>query len=160
MIRIRFQFFMGVLKCTHVSINYWNFIKLQQECELVWLLRQEQLDLKQNCMNADLELIRYCILLEQSLDLCTAQEQFTLKKRQLDGLNMLLFEFNLGIQYCNCWFHCRVYLMFILFQIFNFGILKLHFPDYVLDLFQDILKAFTGEKSQEIELIRKEQNQL
>lgn len=151
---------MGILKCTNVSLHYWNVVKLQEEAELIWKLRQEKLDLRQDITNADVELVRICAMLKASIQLCSNLEQYTLRKRQLDQLHILLYEFNLNIKYCCCYPYCRKYLMLILLQIFHFGTLDCQIPEYVLDLFQMVLKVFTGAQSEEIELIRKEQTKL
>lgn len=151
---------MGVLKCTFVTMHYWNFLKLQEEAEHIWKLRQEKLEYGQDTLSDDIELHRLCGLLEESANLCTHLERYTLRKRQLSQLNVLLYLFNEDIQYCACFANVRRYLMGILLEVFHFGVLQCQFPDYVLDLFQDVLQAYTGAKSPEIEQIRNNQVQL
>jgi hypothetical protein len=147
-----------MLKCLEVSSNYWNFVRLQGAAEDMWKKRQEKLDMKENVLKEDIELVRLSAELKQRLLLCTSSEQYTLRQRQKDQLNFLLFQFNIDVKYCNCAANVRRYLVLILLEVFNFSSIGLEFPDEVITLFQGVYKNFYGAESQEMELIRKEQS--
>lgn len=146
---------MTFLYCNQTTKTFWDFVNLQAEAQQIWKDREIKIMQAEDTSEEDQLIALYRTALSEKYKACNKDEQKTLKERQIELLHLLMHEAKISLKFCACTYNIQKYLSGILLEVFNFLCLDLRFPDWVLEIYQNIMLVVCGHISEDVENIRK-----